>query len=422
MFSKKLRFIKVILLFTIIFFSTFNIFAEFYFSGETGIQSTFIKSTSTNDLGMEIQGYLSGQFSLSNNMFLRSEIAVKTADILENGIFKDSKAAFCLNEISFNYAIPTYNKTQFFSFFTGNTDPIGTDRFLKHQFGLSNVTSPLFESYVGADGIYIYQLYGIGGSYIVRFSAVPISLGFYIYKNNENDDDDNQPNFDFRIATASKYFVMDFAFGAGIPFSKQDSQGNDVFLEISKIYLHSGLTMLIGNSSSTNLFLQTGFRNIEFSSISSLMNLKPENLYILFEPRFKSTNLNLNISIFNIPENHLFEIVDITDPLSIIYKKYLFVEDSLGCNFMFYTDKLSFSNKDLILGTNFTFAFSNCYLNDLSNLKDVFEDSKKFKISPFANMEIMGGELGLSFQLNVLDIVKHPSESICLTTSYKKTL
>ena len=71
-------------------------------------------------------------------------------------------------------------------------------------------------------------------------------------------------NGDLRYACAFEYVTADFSLGFGGPL-KETYKANDVFVVINTLYLHTGLTMLIGNSYTQSVFLQAGLSNAEYS-------------------------------------------------------------------------------------------------------------------------------------------------------------
>ena len=245
----------------------------------------------------------------------------------------------------------------------------------------------------------------MGFSYTLRLNSKPLSFAGYVYKNYENDQGQKQYNFDFRVAAVNRYLTVDFLTGFGAP-SKDNKDGNDVFLLIDEIYLHSGLDLLLGNSGRTSLFLQAGFSSLALSSFKSSIEISDEELYLLLEPRFTLGNSHLHISLFNIPQKQ----IEKTD----------FADGNLGLSINLFTDNLFFKNKNLKFGFNLSFSYEERFLMDLADFVDFFADSCSINVSPYFSLPVFSGNLTMMFQAKVSEFPSgHLSENINLTLGYK---
>ena len=87
-------------------------------------------------------------------------------------VFTDSK--FKIDEISVVFRSKGLNSTNYFSIFMGTYEPIGSDIFLRRQFGIQPIMSKITESWLGIAGSVIYPLFGMGIADVVHFSTQPL--------------------------------------------------------------------------------------------------------------------------------------------------------------------------------------------------------------------------------------------------------
>ncbi len=418
----------------LLFLSTFSLRAEAFFSGYAGIKSDIYSNPDSDDGDFDpmlcVQSYFAGQLNLSRSFLVRGEFSVQTEDIFSSGVFNNTEAIFCINELSATYVKPFLGNTQYISGFFGTFEPIGSDVFLQRQFGMKPITSLLTESWLGLRGAYIYPFYGVGASYVIHFDQKPIASGVYIYKNHaDNDDDDDQINFDWRFAMTSSYLTVDFAAGIGFPLSHKYN-GSDVILLIDTVYMHTGLEVLLGNRYRNSFFAQVGFEQMPLKSSDDSNTLKDSEMYLLLEPRFTAKDCKIHLSFFNFPDSLLDE-----GNSDIAVKKLIFIEDNLGINLAIFTDNLYIRNKTIIFGLHTTLSFPDKYLFDLKiksldDVKSLFgigdDDSSteyNVKISPFLTMPIMSGDLHVMLQANITDIKDDGWEkAVKLNIGYKAQL
>lgn len=383
-----------------------SIYAETAFTGKTGIAAKFVNQKSRSfDPSMNLDGFFAGQMNFGTNFLVRGEFSVQTGDIYDD-FFSETESIFRFDELSATYIMPFYGVTHFFSLFLGTFEPIGNQSFLQHNLGVESFSSPLTENYLNLNGCNVYDFYGYGGAYSFRFNSLPISSGILIYKNNKNEDEASQLNGDFRLGTAFKYLTSDSTIGISAPMNTVNAQGEDVVLLIDTIYLHAGIDALIGERDGSGLFLQAGFENLPIRSPNQESKISVRDFYFLFEPRLYVEPCWFYFSFYNIPEEKC--------------KKTLLLDDMLGFNMTFISNKFSFKNLSMEAGLHYTFSFEDKDMKDFGD--DDFMDSSSIKISPFAKIDCLKGELNLLLQFNVTKFADSKPESLKFTAGYKRTL
>ena len=416
--------LKILLVFAILFsFSIFSVSAELFFNGYAGAKGDFYSNPSSTKEGFdpmfEIQAYFAGQLHISKQLLVRGEFSVQSEDIFKSGLFNDTIALFCINEISATYVKPFLGNTQYISAFFGTFEPIGSDVFLQRQFGMRPITSLITESWLGLRGSYIYPFYGAGASYILHFDRWPIASGFYLYKNHaENKENDDQINLDWRFATTTQFFTIDFATGIGAPLSKKYND-DDVILLIDTLYLHTGFEALIGNRYAYSFFIQTGFEQLTLREEASVEDSK---IYLLLEPRFALEACNIHVTFFNFPAR----LLEANNDLQLPNKKLIFVEDSLGINMAIFTENLYIKNKNIGFGLHTTLSFPEKYLTNLKITSkeklDALIDDYNVKLSPFLTASLMSGTLHSMLQINITNLKDGLEKALKLNIGYKAQL
>ena len=150
--------------------------AEIFFSGYTGAKANFNlgKNSESVDPQLSLESYFAGQFNFSENIIGHAEFSLKTFDLIENSIFKATDSKFKIDEISVVFRSKGLNSTNYFSIFMGTYEPIGSDIFLRRQFGIQPIMSKITESWLGIAGSVIYPLFGIGIADVIHFSNQPL--------------------------------------------------------------------------------------------------------------------------------------------------------------------------------------------------------------------------------------------------------
>lgn len=374
-----------------------SLYASPFFSGFAGIKDdiTSDSDSSSYDPEMTAQAFFACQLDFTKNLLVRTELSVQTEDILASGLFKDTDAVFCIDELSMTYRKQIFNTSQYFSIFLGTYEPIGSDVFLQRQFGIKPISSRITENWLGLNGSVVYPFYGIGGSYIIHFDAAPIASGLYLYENKENDDDDSELNIDFRIASVTPYCTVDFAAGLGAPLQTKDGD-TDVILLINTLYLHTGINMLIGNIYTSSLFIQGGFANLPIRASESENKLESKDVYLIVEPRIVTREFQAHLTMFSFPQ----ETAD----------KMLFIDDTFGFNLNLFTDNLYIKNTNITFGFNTTLSFPDKNFLDLKDKLALFDDDGyDVRVSPYISFPVMSGTIHLMLQATLTDFTRNDS-------------
>lgn len=380
------------------FSSTKLLFAETFFNGYSGAIASI---QPTDSLSME--AFLAGQFDISGIFQLRTEISIKTDNITEYGFFKDTPATFSVEELSLTTRFRTDSTSHFISLFLGEYESIGSDLFLRRQFGIQSITPKITETWQGINGNAIYPFSGLGGAYVTKLE-IPLALGAYIYVDDR--DEVMSSCIDIRAAGVFRYGAFDFAGGITFPFETQDATGNNVILLIRTVDLHAGFTFIIGERYTSSLFIQAGIKKIRMNPNEEKDEkvLKLSDLYFFVEPRYVTKRLNFHFSMFNIP-------VDMAEDL-------FFISNPLGCNLTVFADNLPLGALNLTIGSHITVSSPDV---TLENINAISKDNLALQVAPFVTSNIFGGTLNLAAKIDVLNLTNW-TESFMFTVGYKVML
>ncbi len=417
-------------------FSTTSLFAANFFSGEAGICANFINETETDSdekkPALLCDGFVRGQISISNALSFRGEFSLQTDDLYNQGLTKETLALFQINEISASYTKSFGGATHTFNVFNGNFENIGSQLFIRRRLGIEDYSTPLMQTFLGLKGPYAYQLHGFGGGYSITPKFIPFSMGLVISKNTDTTEIDNgdgsttkfdELNGDFRLAIALRYLTVDFLAGAGVPLktNTKDENGNDVFLQISKVYLHSGIDLLLGNKySPLSLYALAGIDHVGIDTNGELDEIELKDLFVIAEQRFNLGEVKLYVSAFNIPKENLTH-------KNTGFPKFFLIEDTLGANVRLFSDSCRTKNGEISVGVNATVTFEkenkDYYADDL---KDYYENNMnedmKFKLSPFTELNACGGKISAMLQLNLTDLEDKKPGAIKFNLGYRREL
>ncbi|MCR5285477.1 MAG: hypothetical protein K6D95_07755 [Treponema sp.] len=378
-------------------------YSSSFFTGYAGGMLNLGADSSASQYNPELDltAFFSGQFSYSENFWSHLEFSIETEDLFDQSLFSKTDSAFQVDELSFIKRNPTLNGSNYFSAYMGTYDPIGSDIFLQRYFGIEAIGTKLAESYLGLAGSILYPHFGIGIADVIKPSTKPTAYGFYLYLNNEN----SQYyilNADLRFATSLRYFTFDICGGIGAPLY-DTYKGESIFLVISKIYLHAGTTMLLGNNYTTSLFLQAGLFNTSYQKGSS-WELATDSIYLLLEPRFRTKNSHINLSIYALPQTTV--------------DKFLFVDDTLGVDLNIYSDTIPISAKMYTMGVHLGFGLPEKSIlsffptnksdpnDNLANLiQSIMSLNFDVNVTPYIATEIFGGEINAQLKLKIMDFV-----------------
>ena len=370
---------KKIFLAAVILSFAASLFAEPAFSGYSGGKLNYAsnpESTESYDPDLTLQAFFQGQFNFSQNLWGRLEFSIDTGDFLSKELFHETDASFKIDELSLTLKSRSDSDANYFSIFMGTYDPIGSDVFLQRYFGIQPIASKITESWLGLAGSILYPHFGIGIADVKRLLNAPITLGGYAYFNHE----DNLYyvfNTDFRFACVYRYFTFDLAGGIGIPLSN-NNQGQEVIAAIEKVYWHAGTTILFGNNYTQSLFIQAGLFNVPFTKRNGT-EVSPDDIYLLFEPRFLLDSAHVNLTVFSLPQDTVEQLI--------------FVDDSLGVNLNIYGDSFSIGANRFTMGTNFSFSFVEKTFLDVIKPMELIKGEYNITMTPYVSTNFLSGEL-----------------------------
>ncbi|MBO5236471.1 MAG: hypothetical protein J6B32_05110 [Spirochaetaceae bacterium] len=401
---KRRTFVNFLFICTLLFFpSAKMLFAETFFNGYSGAIASIQPTEESLIPDMSMEAFLAGQFDIGGIFQLRTEISIETEDILDYGVFQDTPAIFSIEELSLTTRFRTDSTSHFITLFLGEYESIGSDLFLRRQFGIQSITPKITETWKGISGNAIYPFSGLGGSYVTKF-AIPMALGAYIYVNNK--DDVMSSSADIRFAGVYRYGAYDFSGGITFPFETQDATGDNVILLIRTVDLHAGFSFIIGKRYTSALFIQAGINRIRMNPNESKDEkvLKLSDLYFFVEPRFVTKKLNFHFSLFNIP-------VDMAEDL-------FFISNPLGCNLTVFADNISLGKLNLCIGSHITVSSPDVTLEKINTLS---KDNLALQLAPFISSNVFGGTLNIAAKIDILNI-SNWKESFMFNAGYKVML
>jgi len=364
---------------------------------------------------LTVQGFYSAQFDFSNNMTLRSEFSVWTSDIIDTGLAENTEAVFRVDELSITKHFILGSFANFFSFFFGTYEPIGSDIFLRRHFGIEEIDSAITQSWLGLKGSTVLPFFGIGGSYILKADTLPLAGGTFIYVNHRNSDD-YELNLDLRFAGAFNDFCFDVAGGFGAPLKSSDTNNseNEKFLIVDELYLHTGTEFFIGNKYSGGLFGELGIQDVKVTrNNGTKFDYSSDNLYLLIEPRFVEKYYKLNMSFFSFPKETV--------------ENLFFVDNGLGLDINLLNDNLYIKGMNYTFGSHFTTSWSRTSITHLDYLiKENTEDNDfeypEFKISPYVMINTSTSKFQAMLQIITTDLSDNYKKALKLDVSYQKYL
>jgi hypothetical protein len=186
-----------------------------------------------------------------------------------------------------------------------------------------------------------------------------------------------------------RFFTFDLSAGIGTPLQKQST--SDSLLIIKKIYWRVGMNMLVGNAYTTSLFMQAGISDVPFSKAEAEFEFDPNKTYILFEPRFRTSKFQLDITAFSLPQDTVND--------------FIFINDTLGINFNVFTDNLYFKNKMFLFGINTALSFPEKTFMDFKDPASLFDDYT-ITIAPYVETKFYNGEIHTMMQARLSDLIK----------------
>lgn len=404
----------------------YTTFAHPYFTGTIGVGGK-IQPEPKKFPSILIDSYFAGQFDLSQNLMLRTSFSMYTTEsILKESIFRNTSAIFNLDEVSLTYRGSFGQLSHLLGFYIGEYDPVGSDVFLQRQFGIPSFASKLTESICGISRAKIYDMSGIGGSYVVKFPQSALGLNIYYNKTENGESLLESLNTDFRVAGAWNLGALDFSFGLTMPMKHEillaDDTTQKVILLIERADMHAGLTAFFGSSNSSSLLFQAGFTKliIDPNEENDEKVLSFNDVYILIEPRFVSKNMCLSISLFNMPETTKENLFYVNNPVGVstsLYTPWLSLSGRKSQFGLMATLSSSTSLDALIVNNETTDSGTE---GNTSNLKD----SLGLSISPYGIMYLGAGKLNFSLNIDAFNIKDWDSflKNISVIAGYKVAL
>ncbi|MCQ2578884.1 MAG: hypothetical protein MJ176_10185 [Treponema sp.] len=386
---------KLIAAFLTLFTLSSSLQAQVFFSGAAGgrLNSGLYKNSedkSAADLTANV--FFQSQTGITDNIWIHADFSMETTDIANSTLFNKTPAFFQFDELSITYKARLDKLTNYLGAYMGAFDVAGSDIFLRRQFGLKNISSKLTDDWLGNSGKLLYPHFGAGLSETVQFPGNQ-AAAVYLYVNKETADftDFMVLNGDLRYACAFEYITADFSLGFGGPL-KETYKANDVFVVINTLYLHTGLTMLIGNSYTQSVFLQTGLSNAEYSKKTKKIAVTNKNLYFLLEPRFKTDFMNIHLSLFSLTPKACDNM--------------FFIDDTFGFAVNIFDDRTESRNNGLKWGVNTIFSFENCSLVDIKTPDYIKNAQKNLTVNPYAGLRVFGGELNAGLRMNLSYLIQ----------------
>ena len=403
------------LLFSLLF-CTVNAATAASFSGKAGAKLEGTSNPEYDNIEpiLKVQGFYSAQFDFSNQMTLRSEFSVQTADIIETGLAEDTEAVFRIDEISVTKHFLLGSFANYFSLFFGTYEPIGSDIFLRRLFGIEEIDSAITQSWLGLKGSTVLPFFGAGGSYIVKADAVPLAGGIYIYANHRNTNK-YELNLDTRFAGVFNNFCFDIAGGFGAPLkSSDDTNADESFLIVDELFLHGGTEFFIGNKYSGGLFGEIGIQDLRVTrSNGANFDYSSDNLYLLIEPRFVDEYYKLNLSFFSFPKKTV--------------ENLFFVDNALGIDANIFNDLFHSKELNYTFGSHFTLSWDRTSIKHLDTLIRNDTDSSEFeypdaKVSPYIIVDGVSSKFQAMVQIITSELSNDWQHSVRVDLSYQKYL
>ncbi|MCQ2241280.1 hypothetical protein [Treponema sp.] len=392
-----------------------------FFSGTTG----FFTSVARNDdkdsskPTCSAESYFAGLFDFSGKFFIRGEFYSISNSMFEDEIH-DKNAAFRIEELSATYKVTGDSLSQYFSVFKGNFEPFGSDIFLQRHFGVAKISSNLTESYHGIEGTSINPLYAFGANYTIHTEGSnAFGLSFYKDKLRQAANDNSALNLDLRYAGVFDYATIDVMSGLVFPISDDENNEDDEsLLTINEIQIHGGINALFGRKKSFMLYTQFGVDGIYLKQTKgrdTSVNLK--NFYILIEPRIPIADCYFNPSAFNFPAKSAADMVY----LRLITLSKPAAENILGFNFNLVNENLYLGTSRITAGIHGTIAMTDINNSELKEHpgKTVEDAEKRFLITPYANMEVFGGNITASVSIDTKEFSDSPSKALACSVGFK---
>lgn len=379
---------KLIFTVCVLFAAATSVFAQFSFDGYTGIRLDPVFYNPKEDKADFLTGttsFFTGQINFTQNLLARAEGSLYSGNLFGDDIFRGKNTTFWLDELSIVHMAQLTAGANYASVFAGNYEPIGSDIFLQRQFGISPIGSQILNGWLGSRNSSINPTFNFGASNIFHLGSEPMAFGGYI-SFNKNNGNFFSADATLRYATAYRLFAIDFAAGIGTPIETKD-----IVTQFDRIYLHGGITMLVGNSYTQSLFVQAGVLD---TAIETGKDKKSEfessSFYIVFEPRFRLGNFQLHLSLFSLPQETI--------------ARNMLLRDTFGVNMLVLHDATYIAKKRFTLGMHSTISTPNKNLIAACKGEDILSDGMSFTLAPYASTDLLNGELNVMMQIEPIKI------------------
>lgn len=370
-------------------------FADVNFSGMAG-GSTGIAGTieQTPEFNIPFNGFAAVQLNFGSWGIFRANLGLASKSLASGNLFTGQDATLKMNEVSFVITKSENSIKNYFGFYLGTYEVVGQDEFLQRQFGIEPFTSMVTRNATTlSTGFPLYNNYGAGFSYVMNFANTPGVLGFNLYFN-ETAAHIWQANLDVRTSWTTKFLTIDFAAGLAAPLTNQNG-GTTALVVIDRLYLHGGLSLLLGNLYTNSLFLQAGIQNVEITGGSPSISFTGlDDLSLLVEPRINTKNLKARVTLYSLPQETI--------------KEMFYLEDTLGAVFSIYSDTIPVKNNNMTFGAHIIGSLPQQSLTDvISGAAFVTVPQINVYITPFISLPVADGEMEIMAQIGGLDIINN---------------
>ncbi|MBQ0161607.1 MAG: hypothetical protein KBS84_00430 [Treponema sp.] len=385
-------------------------FADVTFSGMAGGTTGFTGDfdPSAPDFNIPFNAFAALQFNFSSWGIFRANMGFATNNLANENIFTGQEATLKMNEVSLVLTKTGTSIRNYFGFYLGTYEVVGKDEYLQRHLSIEPFTSSITKSQTTLTcGLPLYKNEGIGFSYVMDFNNAPGSFGLNAYVNLIGTTVP-QFNFDLRTAWSTKTMTLDFAAGIGAPL-QNTAGGNNVILLIDTIYLHGGLSLLLGNLYTHSLLIQGGIQHVTINPGTSPETFEGlDDFSFILEPRITTKHLKVRLSAFSLPREQLNDLLYLDDPFGF----------SINC----YSDAIPVKNNNMTAGGYLIASFANdSLLSAISSNFDIPSMSPfNASIVPYVILPVANGDLEIMGQFTACDILNTMYFKGKLKVGYRK--
>lgn len=384
-------------------------FADVNFSGMAG-GTAGVNGTISDSPSFEVpfNAFIAAQMNFGSWGIFRANLGLATKNLAGGNLFTGQDATLTMNELSFVFTKSGVKIKNYFSAYLGTYEAVGCDEYLQRQFGIVPYTSLATKNASTlSTGIPLYNNYGTGVAYTMNFAEAPGTFGATVYVN-ETETKIPKLNIDLRTAWTTEFLTLDFAAGIGAPLQNSYA-GKNVFLLIDTIYLHGGLSLLLGSRYTHSFLLQGGVQKVEIAKGSLNYSFSgTDDLSLLAEARIYSKLIKTRITAYNLPKS--------------ILKNMLYLQDPLGVVISLYSDTVPVKNNNMTIGAHLIGTLPN---EDFTTVisRSAFKDavpSINVYLTPFVDLPVAGGNLEIMAQIGAIDLINKLHFNYQAKVGYKK--